>query len=1068
MNQRLPEDWENQRSGGPILGSINNRMDRILSQWSENGSQIERPLKAVFVVFLLFTIMVVTAQNVVTEYQTLLAPHNRTAVAAENLLREYKRLGTDVLARIANVVETDTRFRKAVLARDSDEIKEFTDKVFTNWARDVHISEFSIYTADQKLLYRGFGSTSHEDPEFAFQSDLSIALSRTTSSLEFGNNDEIAASIFRPWIYQGTLLGYLKIAVDIEHPLALAGEAVNAEVVKVYGSYPHSNADKTSSPGDIGKANLHYKVLGPLKASPAALETILGDGLTSTNSSSFYLDGNRILFSQDLPNKIINSGPLAKLVLIRDVTDNVLVFTKDTLVSLLAGIGLALLSWMVFKRLLDKLQLSVRTTRSRLEAAVVASTKELELSRAKLIEAQKIASFGSWERDIETNEIRASDEFYRITGVPSDMPSDKKQEHLFTRVPAKELALAKKQVNEAIATCGEFDFEHTIAQEEGTARCVHVRGYVVADVYGKPSRVIGTIHDITERWQAEHQNNLLASILSSSLNEIYILNADTFAIEYANACALKNLGYTLDEIRSQKIWDINSRYREESVKRHVAPLLRGKVSSLSMESTHIRRNGSDYPVDLQVQVLKDRGRNLFVGIANDISDRVQRDTETREAKDRAELLAYFDPLTKLSNRAGCQRDAKSRFSSKDKPAFLVHVDMDNFKRVNDTLGHLAGDYCLEETGRRLREVSRGLGTPYRWGGDEFVILADTDLSDPNELCERARRVMREPMDYNGNRFWPTVSMGIALCPENGSVFDTLLVNADLALYQSKDSGKDRYTFFTLNMKVQSDEEAQIELELHRAVKNDEFFLEFQPQVNLRNQKITGVEALVRWRHPNRGVISPGQFLPVVEKTGLAPVLGNIVINKAFSAAKAWQENALDFGRISINISPAHLSSGQLIEHFQSAMSVHGIAADRITAEVLESVFLDDERTGHLSTLTELNQLGVHIELDDFGTGYASLTHVADLPINGLKIDRSFTNQMLDDRKKEIVVNQLIHLARSLDIGVVCEGVETEAQYDRLRMMGDFSIQGFLIARPMPLDQVTSWMSDSAEDLYFVI
>ncbi|MEP5623825.1 MAG: bifunctional diguanylate cyclase/phosphodiesterase, partial [Hyphomicrobiales bacterium] len=413
-------------------------------------------------------------------------------------------------------------------------------------------------------------------------------------------------------------------------------------------------------------------------------------------------------------------------------------------------------------------------------------------------------------------------------------------------------------------------------------------------------------------------------------------------------------------------------------------------------------------------------------------------------------------------------DAKTRFSSDNRPAFLIHVDMDNFKRVNDTLGHLAGDYCLEETGRRLRKVSRGLGTPYRWGGDEFVILADSDQSDPNQLCERARRQMREPMDFQGNRFWPTVSMGIALCPEDGDDFDTLLVNADLALYRSKDSGKDRFTFFTSDMKVNSEAEAEIELELHRAVRNDEFFLEFQPQVNLRSQKVTGVEALVRWNHPDHGVVPPAQFLPIVEKTGLAPVLGKIVINKALSAARNWQDAALDFGRISVNLSPAHLSSGQFIEHFKSAMSENGVSPNRITAEVLESVFLDDERTCHLSTLTELNQLGVNIELDDFGTGFASLTHVADLPINGLKIDRSFTNQLLDDRKKEIVVNQLIQLARSLDIGVVCEGVETEAQYDRLRMMGDFSIQGYLIAHPMPLKKVTEWMSDSADELYYLI
>ena len=232
--------------------------------------------------------------------------------------------------------------------------------------------------------------------------------------------------------------------------------------------------------------------------------------------------------------------------------------------------------------------------------------------------------------------------------------------------------------------------------------------------------------------------------------------------------------------------------------------------------------------------------------------------------------------------------------------------------------------------------------------------------------------------------------------------------------------------------------------------------------------MTGVEALVRWQHPERGLVSPGLFLPVVEKSTLAPILGEIVIDNALAAARSWLDQGLDFGRVSINLSPSHLASGLLVEHFKSAMARHDVSPERITAEVLESVFLNDNRSGHQAALQELYELGVHIELDDFGTGYASLTHLSDLPINGLKIDQSFTRQMLEDDKKEAVVNHLIHLARALNIGVICEGVETEEQYDRLRMMGDFSIQGYLIARPMTFDKVTEWMSESSNDLYYVV
>ena len=623
-------------------------------------------------------------------------------------------------------------------------------------------------------------------------------------------------------------------------------------------------------------------------------------------------------------------------------------------------------------------------------------------------------------------------------------------------------------VQNAVETCGEFDFEHSLVPETGKPRALHIRGYVEPGPDGKGAKVVGTVHDITERSEAERRNHLLANILESSLNEIFILDADTFRFKHANRCALNNLGHVLENLQSMHLWDVNSIYNEDAIRHQVRPLLTGDLEGIAAETVHRRKDGTEYPVELRIQLLKDMDEDLFVIIANDVTERVMRETETREARVRAERLAYFDPLTKLSNRAGCQRDAKLRFERADKPAFLVHVDMDNFKRVNDTLGHLAGDYCLEETGRRLREVSRGLGTPYRWGGDEFVIIAENAGADPNELFERARRLMRLPMEFNGNRFWPTVSMGIALCPQDGSSFEDLLFNADLALYQSKESGKDRFTFFKSSMKTESETEARIERELQNAVKENQFFMVFQPQVNLRSQTVTGIEALIRWDHPERGVLSPAEFLPVVEKSSLAPVLGEIIIDRAFAAAKHWLVSGLEFGRISVNVSPSHLASGLLVEHFKAAMARYEIGAERITAEVLESVFLNDNRSGHLAALRELFELGVHIELDDFGTGYASLTHVADLPINGLKIDRSFTNQMIDDPRKEAVVNQLVHLARSLNVAVVCEGVETEAQYHRLRMMGDFSIQGYLIAEPMPLDQMTEWMAEASDDLYFVI
>nr|WP_305989385.1 EAL domain-containing protein [Roseibium sp. MMSF_3544] len=1059
MGKKGPGNRENLRGEEPRREQSTRLLDTLVAKLCPDDSKFERPLRIVFLSFLALTVCVLTVQNFVSEYRNLREPQDVIVKTAERLLLQQKALGSETLDEIVKTIGSNSELQDAIRERNHQKIKQIADSQLSLRFDSLNIEEFSIYAANRERVYPAEGTSPLEAPGTAFKSDMTEALLSRTNGIEFGPDNRFVVSVFRPWVSDGQLLGYLKLAIGIERSLALASAAVDAQIVKIC-EVPATETGQTEAAS--------YKVLGNLAPTGFNLDVFTTDGTNLTKISPFYLQDGKVFMVRDLPIAISQRDHVSRLLLVKDITQNVWASLNGILISILAGTGLTLIAWAVIHRLLTRLQSSVLVTRTRLEAEVRNQTEKLEQNAAKLLEAQRIATVGSWERDVVTNEVNATEEYFRIMNIPADLPSEKIIERVYAQIPENEGQAAKLMVQRAIDTCSEFDFEHSLVPDNGPARSLHIRGYVLAGQDGKASKVVGTVHDITDRTEAERKNNLLAKILESSLNEIYILDAQTFRFEHANRCALSNLGYGIGDFKSLHLWDINPIYNEETIRRQVRPLQNGELEGVAAECLHKRKDGSEYPVDLRIQLLRDADQDLYVIIANDVTERVLRETETREARVRAERLAYFDPLTKLSNRAGCQRDAKSRFAKEDKPAFLVHVDMDNFKRVNDTLGHLAGDYCLEETGRRLREVSRGLGTPYRWGGDEFVIIAESGKSDPNELCERARRLMRMPMEFNGTKFWPTVSMGIALCPEDALNFEDLLFNADLALYQSKENGKDRFTFFRKDMKTDSETEARIERELQDAVKNHQFFMVFQPQVNLRSQTVTGIEALIRWDHPERGIISPADFLPIVEKTSLAPVLGEIIIDRALTAARYWLDQGLEFGRICVNVSPAHLASGLLVDHFKAAMSKHRIEPHMVTAEVLESVFLSDNRSGHLEALRELFELGVHIELDDFGTGYASLTHVADLPINGLKIDRSFTAQMIEDAKKEAVVNQLIHLARSLNISIVCEGVETEAQYDRLRMMGDFSIQGFLIAEPMTLDRMTDWMTETSDDLYFVV
>ncbi|MET1413960.1 EAL domain-containing protein [Roseibium sp. HPY-6] len=1034
-------------------------LDRIVERLCPDDLNFERPLRIIFLSFLAVTVFVLTMQNIVAEYRNLREPQDAIVATAERILMQQRALGSHALDEIVSATKEDTDFKQAIQNRDAGKIQQFAKDVVTETFDDLNILALEIFDADGTNLTRAPGTALQIASGHSTGAEMGSMPSGQIDGIVLGPNNRFAVTVVKPWLSNNQLQGYLKLVIGIENSLALASTALDAQIVKIC---------EEARPGQGRSTSTKFKVLGNLSPKGMKLDVFAKSGQDLTRIHPFYMQDSKIFMVRDLPIAVAQSEHEFKLLLVKDITGNVWAFFNGVIISVLIGAGLSLIAWAVIHRLLSRLQNSVQITRERLEAEVRNYTDKLENNASKLLEAQRIATVGSWERNVATNEISATEEYFRIMNIPAGLPSDEIIERVYSQIPEHEAQAAKLMVQNAIETCGEFDFEHSLVTGTEPPRALHIRGYVLPGPDGKGARVVGTVHDITERIQAEQKNNLLADILESSLNEIYIVEAESFRIEHANKCALSNLGYQIGELKSLRLWDVNPLYTKEAIQHQVRPLLNGELEGIASESIHKRRDGSEYPVDLRVQLFKDKDQSLFVIIANDVTERVLRETETREARVRAERLAYFDQLTKLSNRAGCQRDAKQRFAQDDKPAFLVHVDMDNFKRVNDTLGHLAGDYCLEETGRRLREVSRGLATAYRWGGDEFVVIAEASTSDPNELCERARRLMRLPMDFNGHRFWPTVSMGIALCPDDATNFEDLLFNADLALYQSKENGKDRFTFFRQSMKTESETEARIERELQKAVKENQFFMVYQPQVNLRSQSITGIEALIRWDHPERGILSPGEFLPIVERTSLAPLMGEIIIDRALAAARYWLDTGLDFGRISVNVSPSHLASGLLVDHFKAGMKKYKIEPNRITAEVLESVFLSDNPSGHLAALRELFELGVHIELDDFGTGYASLTHVADLPINGLKIDKSFTNQMIDDPRKEAVVNQLVHLARSLNIAVVCEGVETEAQYHRLRMMGDFSIQGYLIAEPMPLDQMTEWMTEASDDLYFVI
>lgn len=449
---------------------------------------------------------------------------------------------------------------------------------------------------------------------------------------------------------------------------------------------------------------------------------------------------------------------------------------------------------------------------------------------------------------------------------------------------------------------------------------------------------------------------------------------------------------------------------------------------------------------------------------NLLEDRVQaRTRELEHATAQAVDLAQRDTLTKLPNRAHFHRILEQAMSDRQQSGeriALLFLDLDLFKRINDTLGHQAGDQLLCHIADTLRGCVRGDDLVARLGGDEFVILS-RDIRSTEQVTGIARRVLNafsSPVDVDGHAFRIGFSIGISLAPEHGTDAQTLLRNADLAMYATKEQGRGNYRFFTPDLNQRAMDRLNIESGLRRALdSNTELFLEYQPQVALAGGKLIAAEALLRWRQPDGSVMPPARFIPVAEETGLIIPIGERVLQAACAALRRWREAGLPLPRIAVNVAAPQFESRQFCQTVARALEESGVPPDRLELELTESVIVRDADSA-LREMQRLKELGVSIALDDFGTGYSSLSYLSRLPVDVVKIDRAFVMRSTEDRNAHTIVRSIIALSHSLGHKVVAEGVETRAQVAVLRAAGCDLLQGYLLARPMSEDALSAWLS----------
>jgi diguanylate cyclase (GGDEF)-like protein/PAS domain S-box-containing protein len=587
-------------------------------------------------------------------------------------------------------------------------------------------------------------------------------------------------------------------------------------------------------------------------------------------------------------------------------------------------------------------------------------------------------------------------------------------------------------------------------------------------VVGKDGTYYGriwTFRDITDQKRAIEQlqenQDKLSLILESTAEAIYGIDAQGICT-FCNPACLRLLGYeNSEQLVGKNIHElIHHSLRDGSpLSLDDCPILR---TFRAGRGTHVdsevmwKADGTSFPVEYWSYPQCREG--AVIGAVVTFVDI----TERKLAQERIQFLAYYDALTGLPNRTLLQDRLNTALAGarrhQEKVA-LLFLDIDRFKVINDSLGHSIGDVLLKQVAERLRNSAREQDTVARLGGDEFLIVltAIRSLSGIGVAADRFLKAMATPFVIQEHSLTVTCSLGITIFPEHGEDSESLLKNADVALYSAKDQGRNKFQFFTEDMNVQAMERLTLENNLRLALlRRSELVLYYQPQVRIADGKITGAEALVRWQHPDLGLIMPDRFIAIAENSGLINPIGEWVLKTACAQAMQWQQQGLPSIPVAVNVSAVQLRQEGFVQLIRNVLAESGLAAKYLELELTESVILTNADV-MLALLHELAVLGVKLSIDDFGIGYSSLSYLKHFPFHKLKIDRSFIRDLTTDPEDAAITSAIINLAKNLDLGVVAEGVENDEQMAFLRQHECDEAQGYYFSRPLPACNFTEFL-----------
>jgi len=976
----------------------------------------------------------------------------RSIQAVEGYYHQALEERAHKLGAALEVIATDAVLRSALEARDRDALLADAMPLFKQLKIRHNITHFYFHDAQRVNILRVHQPSRYGDTIERFTALAAEGRKTLSHGVELGPLGTFTLRAVMPLWQDDRLLGYIELGEEVDQIVKDMERVFNIDLVVAIDKQYLSHTEMELGMTMLGR-KLHWESFSNMVVVSQTLATLpndlsavlshlrLGGVLSSEDIEVIQGETNyrgRVLALQDAGQRTVGA-----IVVLRNMTARIQ-STLDTVAmvssgALVLGVFLFLLFYFILGRTERQLQSLLTGLRG---------------SQLHLTNAQHMAHLGNWEWDLKNNGLNFSAVAAQILGL-KELDCSATFEAMLDLIHPEDSDDFKCFIDKVRSGGDTYELVHRIIRPDGSERVVRHHAELVSDMSGNAESINATIHDITALQQAEIRSARMGHILEHSWNEIYIFDAQTFHFIEVSEGACQNLGYSKEEMRQLTVLDLKPQLTRDQFEALIGPLRKGDKQQVSFEAVHRRKNGSQYPVEVRLQISMAEKSPLFIAIIQDISERKAYIKEL-------EHKALHDTLTGLPNRSLMQDRLEHALTIAHREASslaVLTIDVVRLREINNLLGNHNGDLVLTEVARRMRNGLRESDTVGRLAGDVFaIVLPAVNIEQVHLAVEKIQKLFERPVVVDDTQLELEAAIGIALYPDHGDTPEILMQHADIAMQVAKNetSGFSLYNTHDDPFSVQR---LRLHGELRQAINNKDLAVYYQPKIDVKTGRIVSVEALSRWPHPKEGMIAPDNFIPMIEQSGMIRPFTLRVLEQAIIQSRLWSEAGINL-TVAVNLSTRNLLDPSLADSIEHLLQTHEVDSDRLTLEITESAVMSRPEYA-VKMLTRLHAMGLKLSIDDFGTGYSSLSYLKKLPVSELKIDYSFVSGLNSNESDEVIVRSTIDLAHNLGLRVVAEGVEDKEVLNTLAVMGCDIGQGYYFSRPLPVDELSTWLVDSA-------